>query len=143
MTKGCLILGGAGIGKTHFKHLLLKRDPPKQRISTALADNPVRAVSFTLAGVSGEEDNWFLVEDSQAMMKFVGSTIGVGNVFMATSLEEVVSTLPKVPIKVSTSAVHDLVPVDVNVTMDATHQNRTIAIEEELIHHFSHFTGTI
>ena len=61
MTKGyvetsvtkCLILGAAGVGKTHLKHLLLKKDHPKQRVSTGLADNPVRAISFT----------WFVVED--------------------------------------------------------------------------------
>ena len=59
MTKGyvetsvtkCLILGAAGVGKTHLKHLLLKKDPPEQRVSTGLADNPVRAISFSLAGV--------------------------------------------------------------------------------------------
>ena len=42
MTKGyvetsvtkCLILGAAGVGKTHLKHLLLKKDHPKQRVST-------------------------------------------------------------------------------------------------------------
>ena len=47
----CLILGAAGVGKTHLKHLLLKKDPPEQRVSTGLADNPVRAISFSLAGV--------------------------------------------------------------------------------------------
>ena len=47
----CLILGAAGVGKTHLKHLLLKKDPPGQRVSTGLADNPVRAISFSLAGV--------------------------------------------------------------------------------------------
>eukprot|EP00731_Ephydatia_muelleri_P004069 Em0002g245a len=32
--------------------LLLKKDPPEQRVSTGLADNPVRAISFSLAGVA-------------------------------------------------------------------------------------------
>ena len=76
MTKGyvetsvtkCLILGAAGVGKTHLKHLLLKKDHPKQRVSTGLADNPVRAISFTLAGVGEQEDDWFVVEDDQALM---------------------------------------------------------------------------
>ena len=81
MTKGyvetsvtkCLILGAAGVGKTHLKHLLLKKDLPEQRVSTGLADNPVRA---TLAGVGGqEEDDWFVVEDDRALMSLVGQTI--------------------------------------------------------------------
>ena len=80
MTKGyaetsvtkCLIVGAAGVGKTHLKHLLLKKDPPEQRVSTGLADNPVRAISFTLAGVGGqEEDDWFVVEDEQALMSLI------------------------------------------------------------------------
>eukprot|EP00731_Ephydatia_muelleri_P025079 Em0017g162a len=45
-----LILGTAGVGKTHLKHLLLNKDPPQLRVSTGLADNPVRAICFTLAG---------------------------------------------------------------------------------------------
>ena len=75
MTKGyvetsvtkCLIVGAAGVGKTHLKHLLLQKDPPDQRVSTGLADNPVRAISFTLAGVGGQEENdWFVIEDDHA-----------------------------------------------------------------------------
>ena len=102
MTKGyvetsvtkCLILGAAGVGKTHLKHLLLKKDPPEQRVSTGLADNPVRV---SLAGVGGqEEDGWFLVEDDQALI----SVIGGSHVSMAPSLADVVSTLPKMAINV-------------------------------------------
>ena len=69
MTK-CLILGAAGVGKTHLKHLLLKKDPPGQRVSTGVADNPVRAISFSLAGVvqvGREEHDWFVVEDDQVV----------------------------------------------------------------------------
>ena len=63
MTKGyvetsvtkCLILGAAGVGKIHLKHLLLKKDPPEQLVSTGLADNPVQAISSTLAGVGGQD----------------------------------------------------------------------------------------
>ena len=96
----CLILGAAGVGKTHLKHLLLKKDPPEQRVSTGLADNPVRAISFSLAGVVGQEDDWFVVEDDQALLRVVGGTIRDGGVSMATSLDEVVSSFPKMPIHV-------------------------------------------
>ena len=41
----CLIHGSAGVGKTHVKHLLLKMPPPELRISTGIADNPIRAVT--------------------------------------------------------------------------------------------------
>ena len=46
VTKCLLILGAAGVGKTHLKHLLLKKDPPEQHNSTGLADTPIRAVSL-------------------------------------------------------------------------------------------------
>ena len=140
----CLILGAAGVGKTHLKHLLLKKDPPEQRVSTGLADNPVRAISFSLAVVGGQaEDDWFVVEDDQALLRVVGGTIRDGGVSMATSLEEVVSSFPKMTIHVSSDgagAVHpDPTPARVNTTMDT--QSRTASIEEELIHHINHSSG--
>ena len=144
----CLILGAAGVGKTHLKHLLLKKDPPGQRVSTGLADNPVRAISFSLAGVvqvPQEEDDWFVVEDDQALLRVVGGTIRDGGVSMATSLEEVVSSFPKMPIHVSSDgagAVHpDPSPARVNVSMDPGQHSRTVSIEEELILHINHSSG--
>eukprot|EP00731_Ephydatia_muelleri_P012522 Em0006g1416a len=153
MTKGyvetsvtkCLILGAAGVGKTHLKHLLLKKDPPQQRVSTGLADNPVRAISFSLAGVGGQEDDWFVVDDDQALLKVVGATIRDGGVSMATSLDKVVGSFPKMAILVSSDgagAFHpDPTPAAVHVTMDTSHQSRTVSIEEELIHHINHSSG--
>ena len=149
MTKGyvetsvtkCLILGAAGVGKTHLKHLLLKKDPPEQCVSTGLADNPVRAISFTLAGMGGqEEDDLFVVEDDQALMSVIGETIK-GGVSMAPSLADVVSTLPKMAISVPSDGAgvshSDPIPADVNTTMDTNQQSRAIDIEDELIHHIN------
>ena len=154
MTKGyvetsvtkCLILGAAGVGKTHLKHLLLKKDHPEQRVSTGLADNPVRAISFTLAGVGGqEEDDWFVVEDDQALMSVIGGTIK-GGVSMAPSLADVVSTLPKMAIDPSNVASDGAVgptPAGVNITKDTTQpeQSRTADIEDELVHHINQSSG--
>ena len=56
-----------------------------------------------------EEDDWFVVEDDQAMLKVVGGTIRDGSVFMATFLAEVVGGFPKMAINVSSDgagAVH-------------------------------------
>ena len=156
MTKGyvetsvtkCLILGAAGVGKTHLKHLLLKKDPPEQRVSTGLADNPVRAISSTLAGVGGqEEDDLFVVEDDRALMSLVGQTIHDG-VSMVTSLDAVVSTLPKMtinnvpPSDGASVGPLDPIPADVIITKDTTtQQSRTVAIEDDLIHHINHSSG--
>ena len=153
MTKGyvetsvtkCLILGAAGVGKTHLKDLLLKKDNPKQRVSTGLADNPVRAISFTLAGVGEqEEDDWFVVDDDKALMSVIGGTIK-GGVSMEPSLADVVSTLPKMAISVPSDGAgvshSDPIPADVNTTMDTTQQSRTVEIEKELIHHINNSSG--
>ena len=135
MTKGyvetsvtkCLILGAAGVGKTHLKHLLLKKDPPEQRVSTGLADNPVRAISFTLAGVGEhEEDDWFVVEDDQALMSVIGGTIK-GGVSMAPSLADVVSTLPKMAIDTS------------NIPSDGAVNPKDI--EDEMVRHINQSSG--
>ena len=154
MTKGyvetsvtkCLILGAAGVGKTHLKHLLLKKDHPKQRISTGLADNPVRAISFTLAGVGGlEEDDWFVVEDDQALMSVIGGIIK-GGISMAPSLADVVSTLPKMaidPSNVPSDGAVGPTPAGMNITKDTTQpeQSRTADIEDELVHHINPSSG--
>ena len=153
MTKGyvetsvtkCLIVGAAGVGKTHLKHLLLQKDPPEQRVSTGLADNPVRAISFTLTGVGGqEEDDWFVIEDDQALMSFVGQMVR-GGVSMITSLDAVVSTLPKMTINNVPSdgaSVGHPDPMPTDITKDTTtQQSKTVAIEDELIHHINHSSG--
>ena len=157
MTKGyvetsvtkCLILGAAGVGKTHLKHLLLKKDPPEQRVSTGLAENPVRAISFTLASLDGqEEDDWFVVEDDQALMSVIGGTIRNGHVFMAQSLNDVVSAHPKMTIdkisinKASAGGDHpDHIPANVNIAIHSTKQSRTVEIVEELIHYIHISSG--
>ena len=46
-----VILGFAGSGKSHVLALLLGEEPPSLRISTALFETPVRAVSFTRMAV--------------------------------------------------------------------------------------------
>ena len=40
----CLLVGVAGAGKTHTKHLLFRWTPPESRNSTPIAERPVRAV---------------------------------------------------------------------------------------------------
>ena len=53
----CLLTGIAGSGKTHTKHLLLKKKPPKNRTSTDLAERPVRAVIVSKMGEQFHEVN--------------------------------------------------------------------------------------
>ena len=154
MTKGyvetsvtkCLILGAAGVGKTHLKHLLLKKDPPEQRASTGLADNPVRAISISMASVgSQDEDDWFVIANDQALLSIIGCTIKSG-VSMAPSLADVVSTLPKITISVPTNgasiSLSDPIPADHDLsTKDTNQHNRTV--EKELIHHINNSLGTV
>ena len=128
----CLIVGAAGVGKTHIKHLLLKKDPPEQRVSTGLADNPVRAISFTLAGVGGqEEDDWFVVEDDQALMRVIAESIRSG-VSMAPSLADVVCTHPKMAMDTST------VPSD---GTSQPEQSMPADIEDMLVHCINQSSG--
>ena len=66
----CLVLGIAGVGKTHLKRLLLSEgtDGTTARVSTGLADNPVQAfvgsISSILAGVDEEDSgNWEVMDE--------------------------------------------------------------------------------
>ena len=123
----CLILGAAGVGKTHLKHLLLQKDPPEQRISTGLADNPVRAVSYARVCVREQTDDWVMVQNDDDLMRIVGDTIkGDGVTMASSSLNDVVSKYPKISINVhSDGAGADQIPpstlpADVNNTEDTT-----------------------
>ena len=72
----CLIHGSAGVGKTHVKHLLLKMPPPELRISTGIADNPVRAVTVSAVGVSKQdEDDWHVLDGDYDLMRTVSQMI--------------------------------------------------------------------
>ena len=138
MTKGyvetsvtkCLILGAAGVGKTHLKHLLLKKNPPKQRVSTGLAEAPIRAIAY----VGGqEEDDWFVVDDDQALMRVIGGTIKGGGVSMVPSLADVVSTLPKMAIDPSVASSDGAVEDDWVNVIDANGNEELISISEGTI----------
>ena len=66
----CLVLGIAGVGKTHLKRLLLSEgtDGTTARVSTGLADNPVQAfvgsINSILAGVDEEDSgNWEVMDE--------------------------------------------------------------------------------
>ncbi len=51
-----LLIGAAGAGKTHAKHLFLGLPPPLIRQSTPLAEEAIRAISTLRAMVSGTSD---------------------------------------------------------------------------------------
>ena len=87
-----------------------------------------------------EEDDWFAIEDDQALMSFVGQTVR-GGVSTVTSLDAVVSTLPKMTIN-NVPSDGDPDPMPADITKDTTtQQSRTVAIEDELIHHINHSSG--
>jgi len=46
-----LLIGAAGAGKSHFKHLILGLPPPAIRESTPLAEAAIRAISICRATV--------------------------------------------------------------------------------------------
>ena len=94
----CLIIGAAGVGKTHLKHLLFGTDPPKKRVSTGLADNPVRAMSFSRVGININEDDWVMVQSDEDLMHIIGKMIKDDAVDMKSSLNVVVRALPKMAI---------------------------------------------
>ena len=53
----CLLVGVAGAGKTHTKHLLFRWAPPGSRNSTPIAERPVRAVRVSANGEHLQEVN--------------------------------------------------------------------------------------
>ena len=120
----CLILGAAGVGKTHLKHLLLKENPPDKRVSTGVADNPVRAVSCTLTGVGESEDDWFRVNNEE-LLQMIGNTIKTRNISYAQSLDSVIQQLPKMPI--------NMTEANIDIPKETSEQSKAEALQNQMI----------
>ena len=79
----CLVLGIAGVGKTHLKRLLLSEgtDDTTARVSTGLADNPVQAfvgsISSILAGVDEEDTGKWEVMDEAKLIQVLANAYHV------------------------------------------------------------------
>ena len=63
-----LLIGAAGAGKSHFKHLILRLPPPAVRESTPLAEAAIRAISICRATISGKDLQWQLVSSEESLL---------------------------------------------------------------------------
>ncbi len=69
-----LLIGAAGSGKTHGKHLFLGLPPPTIRQSTPLAEEAIRALSVLRATVTGvDEVAWELIIPEQLKQMIAGA----------------------------------------------------------------------
>ena len=72
-----LLIGAAGVGKSHFKHLILRLPPPAIRESTPLAEAAIRTISIWRATVGDEDMQWQLVS-SEKLLRMVADAIKAG-----------------------------------------------------------------
>ena len=72
-----ILTGAAGSGKTHVKHLLFKKKPPVIRISTALLENPVRALSLTR--IDANDDEWHEIDDDE-QCRIIAAALNTGDI---------------------------------------------------------------
>ena len=72
----CLLVGVAGAGKTHTKHLLFRWAPPESRNSTPLAIRPVQAIRIR---VSTQNEQLQEVDPDQ-LDEIIASTVAKGGV---------------------------------------------------------------
>ena len=79
-----VLTGAAGSGKTHVKHLLFKKKPPVIRISTALMESPVRAVSLTR--VNTDDDDWHEIDDDE-QCRMIAAALSTGDIPTKTASE--------------------------------------------------------
>ena len=69
----CLLVGVAGVGKTHVKRLLLGLPPPPVRVSTPLAEPPIRAISLSVGTADKKSRIWKAVEQEDFDRMFFGA----------------------------------------------------------------------
>ena len=72
----CLLVGVAGAGKTHTKHLLFRWAPPESRNSTPLAVRPVQAIRVQVSTQSGQLQE----VDPDQLDEILASTVAKGGV---------------------------------------------------------------
>ena len=70
----CLLVGVAGTGKTHTKHLLFRWPPPEVRDSTPLAARPVQAIRVST------QDGQLKEVDPDQLDQIIASTVANGGV---------------------------------------------------------------
>ena len=70
----CLLVGVAGAGKTHTKHLLFRWAPPEFRNSTPLGVRPVQAIRVRASSQSGRLQE----VDPEKLDKILASTVASG-----------------------------------------------------------------
>ena len=68
----CLLVGVAGAGKTHVKHLLFRWAPPELRDSTPLATRPVQAIRVSTQGGQLQE------VDPDQLGEILANTVAIG-----------------------------------------------------------------
>ncbi|KAL5518171.1 hypothetical protein EMCRGX_G003858 [Ephydatia muelleri] len=89
-----LVLGIAGVGKTSLKRLLQQLDRPIGRISTGLADNPIKAFvgsvsESALLGVDEKDNGKWEVIDETKLMQLIARTYQLNATPSAPKNEEV------------------------------------------------------
>ena len=96
----CLVLGIAGVGKTHLKSLLLSESTEKhiKRVSTGLADNPVKAfvgsVKSTLAGVDEKDSGIWEVLDEENLIGLLANAYKMEHLPLPPTAPTVTQTPP-------------------------------------------------
>ena len=70
----CLLVGVAGAGKTHTKHLLFRWAPPESRNSTPLATRPVQAIRVRASTQGGQLQE----VDPKQLDKILAATVAAG-----------------------------------------------------------------
>ena len=80
----CLVLGMAGVGKTHFKHLLLNLPIQDSIISTGVSEHPIQALVgplnsslFSYLQPENESDGSWNVVDKEQLMSIVAGAIRI------------------------------------------------------------------
>ena len=78
----CLLVGVAGAGKTHTKHLLFRWAPPESRNSTPLAARPLRAIRVRTSTQGGQLQE----VDPDQLDKILADTVAKGGISLENTL---------------------------------------------------------
>ncbi len=120
-----LLIGAAGSGKTHAKHLFLGLPPPVIRQSTPLAEEAIRTISTLQATVTGgNEVVWELVT-LQKLKQMIAGGIKARPSFFKRLPPQV--PLPAAKIKLIGAGSHDIAPQSNSSVQSVSTESASVA----------------
>ena len=122
----------------HTSNPFLKEEPPKKRVSTGVAYNPVRVVSCTLTGVREGEDDWFKVNNEE----MIGAAIKDNEITIQPQMNEMIEATIRDG-KMTQLYNEEVLQTHGNIdtTKETAHESTAVDLQNQIVQYINRSTG--